>query len=61
MAKERLGTPALDELICRLRCTTTNLSIFPRTLLTITVPEVRTTGGTTPIVTHCATRAVSTS
>jgi len=26
-------------------------------LLTITAPEIRTTGGTTPIVTHCATRA----
>jgi len=38
-------------------CTTTNLSIFPRTLLTITVPENRTTGGTTPIATHYATRA----
>jgi len=36
---------------------TTNLSIFPRTLLTITVPDIRTTGGTTPIVTLCATRA----
>ena len=48
---------SLDELLLRLRCTTTNLSIFPRTLLTITVPEIRTTGGTTPIVTHCATRA----
>jgi len=33
------------------------LSIFPRTLLTITVPEIRTTGGTIPIVTHCTTRA----
>jgi len=30
---------------------------FPRTLLTITVPEIQTTGGTTPIITHCATRA----
>ena len=48
---------SLDELLFRLRCTTTNLSIFPRTVLTITVPEIRTTGGTTPIVTHCATRA----
>ena len=48
---------SLDELLFRLRCTTTNLSIFPRTLLTITVPEIRTTGGKTPIVTHCATRA----
>jgi len=48
---------SLDELLFRLRCTTTNLSIFPRTLLTITIPEIRTTGGTTPIVTHCATRA----
>jgi len=53
----RLCTVALDELLFRLRCTTTNLSIFPRTLLTITVPEIRTTGGTTAIVTHCATRA----
>jgi len=44
---------SLDELLFRLRYTTTNLSIFPRTLLTITVPEIRTTGGTT----HCATRA----
>jgi len=48
---------SLDELHFRLRCTTTNLSIFPRTLLTITVPEIRTIGETTPIVTHCATRA----
>ena len=48
---------SLDELLFRLRCTATNLSIFPRTLLIITVPEIRTTGGTTPIVTHCATRA----
>jgi len=32
-------------------------NIFLRTLLTITVPEIRTTGGTTPVVTHCATRA----
>ena len=48
---------SLDALLFRLRCTTTNLSIFPRTLLTITVPEIRTTGGTTPIVTHCATSA----
>ena len=48
---------SLDELLFRLRCTTTNLSIFPRTLLAITVPEIRTTGRTTPIVTHCATRA----
>ena len=48
---------SLDELHLRLRCTTTNLSIFPRTLLTITEPEIRTTGGTTPIVTHCTTRA----
>jgi len=48
---------SLDELLFRLRCTTTNLSIFPRTILTITVPEIRTTGGTIPIVTHCATRA----
>jgi len=36
---------SLDELLFRLRCTTTNLSIFPRTLLTITLPEIRTTGG----------------
>ena len=48
---------SLDELLFRLRCTTANLSIFPRTLLTIKVPEIRTTWGTTPIVTHCATRA----
>jgi len=48
---------SLDELIFRLRCTTTSLSIFPRTFLTITVPEIRTKGGTTPIVTHCATRS----
>ena len=48
---------SLDELLFRLRCTTTNLFIFPRTLLTITVPEIRTTGGTAPIVTHCATHA----
>ena len=48
---------SLDELLYRLRCTTTNLAIFPRTLLTITVPEIRTAGGTTPNVTHCATRA----
>ena len=48
---------SLDELLFRLRRTTTNLSIFLRTRLTITVPEIRTTGGTTPIVTHCATRA----
>jgi len=48
---------SLDELLFRLRCTTTNLSIFPRTLLTIKVPEIRTTGGTTTIVAHCATRA----
>jgi len=47
---------SLDELLFRLRCTTTNLSIFLRTLLTITIPKIRTTGGT-PIVTHCATRA----
>ena len=47
---------SLDELLFRLRCTNTNLSIFPRTLLTITAPEIRTTGGTTPIVTHCTTR-----
>ena len=31
---------SLDELLFRLRCTTTNLSIFPRTLLTITVRAV---------------------
>ena len=48
---------SFDELLFRLRCTTTNLSIFLRTLLTTTVPEIRTTGGTAPIVTHCATRA----
>jgi len=36
---------SLDELLFRLSYTTTNLSIFPRALLTITVPEVRTTGG----------------
>ena len=48
---------SLDELLFRLRCTNTNLSIFPRTVLTFTVPEIRNTGGTTPIVTHCATRA----
>jgi len=48
---------SFDELLFRLLCTTTNLSIFPRTFLTITVPEIRTTGGTTPIVTYCATRA----
>ena len=48
---------SLDELLIGLRCTTTNLSIFPRTLLTITIPEIRTTEGTTPIVTHCAKRA----
>jgi len=41
---------SLDELLFRLLCTTTNLSNFPRTLLTITVPEIRTTRGTTPIV-----------
>ena len=29
--------------------------ILPRIPQTITVPEIRTTGGTTPIVTHCAT------
>jgi len=40
---------SLDELLFRLRCTTTNLSIFRRTLLTITVPEIRTAGGTTPV------------
>jgi len=45
------------ELLFPLRCITTNLSIFPRTLLNITVPEIRTTGETTPIVTYCATRA----
>jgi len=49
---------SLNALLFRLRCATTNLSIFPRTLLTTTVPEIRTTGGTTPIVTHCATREV---
>jgi len=48
---------SLDEFLFRLRCTTTNLSIFPRALLTITVPEIRTTGGTTLIVMHYATRA----
>ena len=48
---------SLDELLFRLRCTATNLSIFPRTLLTITVPEIRTTGGTTLMVTYCAIRA----
>ena len=48
---------SLDDLLFRLRCTTTNLSIFPRTLLTVTVPEIRTTGETTPIVMHCATHA----
>ena len=52
-----LKSLSLDELLFRLRCTTTNLSIFPRTLLAITVPEIRTTGRTTPIVTHFATRA----
>ena len=46
-----------DELLFRSRCTTTKLSFFPHTLLPRTVPEIRTTGGTTPIVTHCATRA----
>ena len=44
---------SLDELLFR----NYKLTILPRTLLTITVPEIRTTGGTTPIVTHCATRA----
>jgi len=32
-------------------------SFFLTLFWTITVPEIRTTGGTTPIVTHCATRA----